>query len=124
MTDTVLAPTEMTLVIPAIPQMVSVARLAAASLAAEVDFTVDDIDNVRIAVNEMVSILVESEPTDGRVTVVLGLESADVFTMSASVTSSNHEPILDPLSRQIVAAVSVDYSIEAGVCRVRVVREA
>lgn len=124
MTDTVLAPTEMTLVIPAIPQMVSVARLAAASLAAEVDFTVDDIDNVRIAVNEMVSILVESEPTDGRVTVVLGLESADVFTMTASVASSNHEPILDPLSRQIVAAVSADYSIEAGVCRVRVVREA
>ncbi len=124
MTDTVLAPTEMTLVIPAIPQMVSVARLAAASLAAEVDFTVDDIDNVRIAVNEMVSILVESEPTDGRVTVVLGLESADVFTMTASVASSNHEPILDPLSRQIVAAVSADYSIEAGFCRVRVVREA
>lgn len=123
MSDAMLAPTEVTLVIPAIPRMVSVARTAAAGLAAEVDFTLDDIDNVRIAVNELVSILVEAEPVDGVVTMVFGLESADVFTMTASVVSSRRDPALDPLSRQIVAAVTADYSVEAGMCRLRIVRE-
>lgn len=123
MSDSILAPTEVTLVIPARARMVSVVRTAAAGLAAEVDFSLDDIDNVRIAVNELVSILVEAEPADGLVTVVLGLESVDVFTMTASVLSSRREPELDPLSRQIVSAVSADYSVEAGVCRLRIVRE-
>lgn len=118
-----LAPTQVTLVIPAAAQMVSVVRTAAASLAAEVDFTLDDIDNVRIAVNELVSILVEAEPTDGQVTILLGLESADVFTMTASIVSSRYEPTLDPLSRQIVAATTDEYAVQAGVCRLRVLRE-
>ena len=123
MHETTLAPTEITLVVPALPQMVSVVRTSAASLAAEVDFTLDDIDNVRIAVNEMVSILVESEPTDGRITVVIGLNSIEEFTMTASVLGSKYEPVLDPLSRQIVAAVTAEFTVERDTCRLRVVRE-
>ncbi len=124
MSDTAVVPIELTMVIPAIPQMVSVTRTAAATLAAEVEFTLDDLDNVRIAVNELVSILVESEPADGNVTVKFGLESVDVFTMTASVSSPRRKPALDPLSRHIVAAVADAFSVEVDVCRLRVVREA
>ncbi len=122
MNGTTVAPTEVTLVIPAEPRMVSVARTAAASMTAEVDFTLDDIDNVRIAVNELVSILVESQPLDGQVTVVLALESDDVFAMVASVSSPRHPVVLDSISRQIVAAVADEFSVAAESCRLRVVR--
>lgn len=124
MSKTTFAPTEVMLVIPAETRMISVARTAAASMAAEIDFTLDDIDDVRIAVNELISILVESEPADGQVTVVFGLESADVFTMKATVVSSRHSPELDPLSHQIVTAVSDEFSVDAEVCRLRVTRGA
>ena len=85
--------------------MVSVARTVAASLAAEADFSYDDIDNVRIAVNELVSILVEAGPTDGQITVVFGLETLDVFTMAASVVPSHAEPTLDPRQVAMMALV-------------------
>ena len=124
MSDTTLAPAEVRLVIPAEPRMVSVARTAAASMAAEVDFTLDDLDSVRIAVNELVSILVESEPLDGRVTVVFRLETADEFAMTASVASHRHPVALDGLGHQIVAAVAHEFSVEDGICRLRVVRGA
>ncbi len=123
-TDAAIAPAEVRLVIPAAPRLISVARTAAASIVAEVDFTLDDIDNVRIAVNELVSLLVESQPADGRVTVVFGLENVDTFTMEASVDSPRHSTALDPLSRQIVAAVADWFDVQPGMCRLRVVRRA
>ena len=122
MTETALAPTEVTLVIPAEPRMVSVARTAAASIVVGVDFTLDEVDNVRIAVNELVSMLIEAGPVDDQVTLIFGLESADVFTMSASVSSPGRDIDLDPLSRQIVAAVAEEFSIGNTSCRLRIVR--
>ncbi len=49
-----------TLTIPPLPSMVRVGRLTASSIASLADMVIDDIDDIKIAVSEMVTLLVQS----------------------------------------------------------------
>lgn len=51
-------PVRVTLVVPADPAMARVARLTASALAASAGLTVDAVDDVKIAVSEMLALLV------------------------------------------------------------------
>ena len=59
------------LIVPAEPGSARLARLVAAALAADADFSVDDTEDLRVAVSELVALLVEGavDPDD---TVTLG----------------------------------------------------
>jgi hypothetical protein len=58
------------LIVPAEPGSARLARLVAAALAADADFTIDETEDLRVAVSELVALLVEgAEDPDDDVTI-------------------------------------------------------
>lgn len=103
-------PQQVTISLPADTAFVALARVAAASVAVELGFSVDDIENLRIAVDELVTVLIESDPSDGTVTLVFTLEDA-AFRMTGSVRDRRTEGPVDPLTLQILRAVVDEFEI-------------
>jgi hypothetical protein len=93
---------EITLTLPAQPQFARVARLTVTGLASRVGFSYDEIEDLRIAVGEVCSLLLPGP--EGRLTFRCRV-SAD--TVSLTATRSPTTPVLEvsDLSRQILLAV-------------------
>ena len=124
MIDTSPSQTDVTLVIAAEPTMISVARTTAASLVAEADFVLDDIDNVRIAVNELVTLLIETEPVENRIHLVFALErqpdDTTTFSMIATTAGGRRPIAAAELTEQILRAVADEVTIGDDGCRLRI----
>ena len=76
-----------TLTIPPIATMVRVGRLTASSIASLADMSVDDIDDIKIAVSEMITLLIQR---GNRSLVTLRFETTtDSFEVEASSPASS-----------------------------------
>ncbi|MCU1395876.1 MAG: hypothetical protein JWM34_4304 [Ilumatobacteraceae bacterium] len=74
-----------TLVLPPAPAMVRVGRLTASSIASLADMSIDDIDDIKIAVSEMITLLIQS---GNRATITLRFETTESeFSVEASTPS-------------------------------------
>ncbi|MEO6122642.1 MAG: hypothetical protein ABIR32_02955 [Ilumatobacteraceae bacterium] len=81
-----LASGPVTLVIPPVAAMVRVGRLTASSIASIADMSIDDIDDIKIAVSEMITLLIQS---GNRSTITMRFEITDnSFTVEASTPST------------------------------------
>jgi len=82
---------EVVLTVPADSRYLSVVRTAAAGLGARLDFTLDDIEDLRIAVDEACALLLGQARTDStlRVAFTLGVDS-----LRARVAASCDHPSL------------------------------
>ncbi|HVX18928.1 MAG TPA: hypothetical protein VHA73_12920 [Acidimicrobiales bacterium] len=98
---------EVRLTLPAVPEYARIARLTAAGLAARASFTYDEVEDLRIALGEVCSLLFGPEPT-GTVEFVFELDD-DVVELTATRHGGEATPggdDSDPdLSEQILAAV-------------------
>ena len=71
-----------TLTLPPIPTMVRVGRLTASSIASLSDMSIDDIDDIKIAVSEMITVLIQS---GSRTNITLRFETTSAeFAVEAS----------------------------------------
>ncbi|MEY2432604.1 MAG: serine/threonine-protein kinase RsbW [Acidimicrobiaceae bacterium] len=112
------------LVLPADTRLVRIARLVASGVATTAGFDVDEVEDLRIAVDELCTAMVEGgngsalqlgfDLGDGEVTVV--------GTTQAAADGAAFEPDRLALSRQILAVVADDHELNAenGQIRVRV----
>ena len=76
-----------TLIVPPIATMVRVGRLTASSIASLADMSVDDIDDIKIAVSEMITLLIQR---GNRSLVTLRFETTpDLFAVEASTPASS-----------------------------------
>ena len=103
--------------IPAKPRYLAPARLVAAALGAEAGLTIDDLDDLRLGVDELLATLVEA--ADGavvRVSFAAGHASIDVRG-ELHGPARPAEP--DDMTRRIVAAVSDDYELGPSSFRLR-----
>ena len=91
-----------TIEIPAELRYVSLTRVAAASLAAELDPVIDDIEDLRVAVNELVGLLVEAA-TAGPVRLRMWCEQRTIH-VTGRCTSSVAAVVPDPIAERILAA--------------------
>ena len=103
---------EVKLTMPAMPQLLRVARLTAAGLAGRLGFNFDEIEDVKIAVDELCFALVGTKGHDGDLTVTyrllpdaLEIEGAGVFSAGAP------RPVPNELSAQILAAVVDEHEL-------------
>jgi hypothetical protein len=107
---------EVRLTMPATPQLLRVARLTAASLAGRLGFSFDEIEDVKIAVDELCFALVGSKGRTGNLTVVYRL-SEDVLRIDGEGDFSNDgsdpPPAPSELSAQILAAVVDEHEISS-----------
>lgn len=74
-----------TLTFPPVPSMVRVARLTASSLANRADMSIDEIDDIKIAGSEVVTLLIQQG--DGG-PVVLEFTTDTMFTIEGSTTAA------------------------------------
>ena len=103
---------EVRLTMPAIPQLLRVARLTAAGLAGRLGFNFDEIEDVKIAVDELCFALVGTKGRDGDLTVTyrllpdaLEIEGTGTFGANAA------HPAPSELSAQILAAVVDEHEL-------------
>ena len=92
---------------------VSVLRATTVSLAARLDFTIDDIEDLRIAVGEASAMVLPSADQSGELVCQFFTRSAEL-TITVSVTS--HEPELpsaDGFAWQVLSALTTEASSEA-----------
>ncbi len=102
-----IAPALIGLQIPATAQFVATARLVAASGGADAGLTVDDLDELRLGVDELVAVLVERAGDAARIRITMAVEPGHVVVEGEidGAVSGDIEP-LDELSSRIVAAVT------------------
>lgn len=92
----------------------STVRLIASSVAADAGFTVDDIDDFRLGINEVVSVLAD-EPgdADGRLTLEFTVHTGRVDATVARSDGAGAAD-LDELARRILDAVVDDHEYARG----------
>lgn len=101
------------LLLPAQPRYARLARLAASDLASIAGFDVDDLEDLRTAVSELFSVLVD-EPRGGD-SVELKFEvDQDRVKVWGSRASDDGAPELDPIAKAILAVVVDEVSLEGG----------
>ena len=92
-------------------------RAVAASMASTISMSIDDIDDLRLGVNEAISVLTDLDddaPSTGRLHVRFEVES-DRIRVTVGRSGVDHEPNveLDVLAERILGAVVDEYSIDA-----------
>lgn len=105
---------EVHLTMPATPQLLRVARLTAAGLAGRLGFSVDEIEDVKIAVDELCFALVGSKGRPGSLTLTYRLGDHQLEIVGeGTFAPSGSEPAPAPseLSAQILAAVVDDHEL-------------
>ncbi len=97
---------EIDMSVPAEGAYLSVLRTAAAGLAARLNFTLDDIEDLRIAVDEACSILLAQAVPGARLTCAFHM-TADSVTVRAGVrTTSPRLPSRDGFSWTVLSALT------------------
>jgi hypothetical protein len=113
--------TAVRLIVPRALEFVPLARVTVAGYAARLGFDVDEIEDSRIAVDELARVLVEVG--DGPM-IELALEGVERrLDLSGETTCSNGAvpPQLDPITSQILGAICHEYGVvvEQGAVRFR-----
>jgi anti-sigma regulatory factor (Ser/Thr protein kinase) len=91
-------------------------RAVAASMASTISMSIDDIDDLRLGVNEAISVLTDLDddaPTAGRLHVRFEL-AADLIRVIVSRSGVDDQPTveLDVLAERILGAVVDEYSVD------------
>ena len=107
----VAAPETVRLTIPAALEFVRIARLTASGVASRVGFDVDEIEDLRVAVDELSSILVDAAG-EGELHLAFTSGVDGIEIEGTAQVGSTHEPEIEDLTRQILAAVVDEYGIE------------
>lgn len=91
-------------------------RILAAGVASRVGFTLDEVDDLRIAIDELCFSLVGPSGRDGTVNVrYLLLPDGVIVEGEGHFTDGvSHSPLLSPLSMQILGAVADECHVDPG----------
>ena len=104
--------------IPADRRFIGLTRVAAVSLAADLDVSIDDVEDLRISVDELVGHLIEAADGRGQVRLRLDLDGPTVTVTGQCVPHAVvGEP--DELTRRILESTADDYETGDGGFRLR-----
>ncbi len=111
------------LTIPAALEFVRIARLTASGVASRVGFDVEEIEDLRVAVDELSSILVDA-PGAQQLELAFTPDGNGIVIEGRTGVDDDATPAVDDLTRQILAAVVDEYDVEneSGEARFRCVK--
>ena len=103
-----------TIKIPASPQYLQVARLVAAGLASRLKFTIDDIEDLKIAVDELAAYLTGVQGRDGTLEINFNVTDDGIEITGAGHFEPGHKVRTDltEFSRQILETVVDSASLQ------------
>jgi hypothetical protein len=121
--------TPVRLILPAEPASVRLARLVAAGVAADAGLSIDDTEDLRIAVSELVALLVEGPTEPGRSAEISYRRSPGRVEVSGEchcTPPAGSEPPVDDLVLEILRVVVDDHGFvtDNGVRRFHLVKRA
>jgi len=100
------------LTIPADFRYLRLARVTAAAVAADMDFSVQDIDDVRVAVDELAAILIEDAPDGTEMEICFGIADHGGLSVEGHVVGgSQEEPDIHPVAAELLALVVDRYEL-------------
>jgi serine/threonine-protein kinase RsbW len=98
--------------IPADSAFLAVLRTATAGLAARLDFTLDDIEDLRIAVDEACAMVLPQAREDSQLTCTFDLEEARLTVSVTAECDSPRPPNRDGFAWTVLAALTNEVSAE------------
>jgi len=98
--------------LPASPRYLAAARVVATSLGAESGLTVDDLDDLRLGVNELVSVLVEASGAGDRVELEFHADGTSITVRGERAGDAGVPVELDELTARIVEAVTDRHAVD------------
>ena len=107
---------EVRLEVPASPEFLRVARMMAAGVASRLGFTLEEVDDLRIAIDELCFCLVGRNGRPGTLSLRYVMDGSGLLVEGAGhfADRANEEPRLSPLSLQILKAVTDECRLDAG----------
>jgi serine/threonine-protein kinase RsbW len=114
---------QVSLAMPAAPEYVRLARLTAAGLASRLGFTFDEIEDLRIAVDEMCSLLIGPVAQRGEIRLTFDIDGG-ALAIIGEIDSETVELEFAQLSKQILTAVVDEFQMtrNGGTATCRIVR--
>jgi serine/threonine-protein kinase RsbW len=100
------------LVIPAQPRFLRLARLTAAGIAGDLGFSLEAIEDLRVAVDEVCAILMDGVADGGELDLSYR-GTDDGLVIEGSCTNPGAVPDLHPVARELLAMTADDYSVFA-----------
>jgi serine/threonine-protein kinase RsbW len=99
--------------IPASPQFLQVVRLVAAGLAARLRFTIDEIEDLKIAVDELVAYLTGTQGREGEIEITfhVGDDRLEISGVGRFPSATKVPTELSEFSRMILDTVVDDASL-------------
>ena len=101
--------------IPADGAYLSVLRTATAGLAARLDFTLDEIEDLRIAVDEACAMLLSQALPGADLECEFALDTASMRVSVSVLTQDGQEPSRDTFAWTVLSALAGDVDSKAGV---------
>ncbi len=100
--------------IPASPQYLQVVRLIAAGLASRLTFTIDEIEDLKIAVDELAAYLTGTQGREGTLDIEFGIESdhIEIRGVGNFAPGDKIRTDLTEFSRQILKTVANEAVLE------------
>ncbi|WP_148614845.1 anti-sigma factor [Nocardioides rubriscoriae] len=105
---------EVELRLPADSAYASVLRTTTAGLAARLDFTIDDIEDLRIAVGEANAMVLDHADVGSDLTAAFHLTPGSMVVSITVDASHTPEPDLDSFAWQVLTTLASSAEIEAG----------
>ena len=106
---------EVRLEVPASPEFFRIARIMVAGVASRVGFTLDEVEDLRIAIDELCFALVGRGGRPGTLSVLYDVGADDLTVRGAGhfEDGAGEAPVLSPLSEQILGAVVDECEVSA-----------
>jgi hypothetical protein len=99
------------LTIPAELRYLRLARVTAAAIAADLDFSVQDIDDVRVAVDELSALLIEDAGPGSELEICFTPSLTGIAGEGRMSGGSTTEPKLHPVAAELLALVVDRYDV-------------
>ncbi|MGC8511605.1 MAG: ATP-binding protein [Acidimicrobiales bacterium] len=101
------------LVVPARPEFLRLARVTAAGLAARFGFVYDEVEDIRLGVDEICFAALGGQERDGTVEITFRVAPQVIVVEGAgSFSDSGEAPGLNDLSRLVLAAVADEHDVK------------
>jgi len=102
--------------LPAAPEFLRISRIMAAGVASRVGFTLDEVEDLRIAIDEVCFSMVGPKGRAGTISLRYRLDADNLVVEGAGRFSDglSNEPVVSALSNQILAAVVDECELSAG----------
>lgn len=102
---------EVRLTVPATPEFLRLARVTASGLASRLGFTYDEVEDLRLAIDELCFVLI-GRGRDGTVHLRYAVRPGSLEVLGVGYFEQDHaEPVLASFTRQILTALVDEYNV-------------